>query len=101
MKPWINFGRTDVLVRDLALGTTRVVNVNTQGVPGPLTGSSGDAVISADGRWVVFASWATDLVPDDTNGCQDVFVRDPLNGTTRLSGHRARLRSRVPLIRPR
>lgn len=84
MQPWNSFGRTDVFVRDLALGTTRWVNVTTQGVPSALRGSSGDAVISADGRWVVFASAATDLVADDTNGCQDVFVRDLLDGTTRL-----------------
>jgi Tol biopolymer transport system component len=83
-QPWNNFSRTDVFVRDLALGATWVVNVNTQGVPGPLSGSSGDAMVSADGRWVVFASWAANLVADDTNGCQDVFVRNLREGTTRL-----------------
>jgi Tol biopolymer transport system component len=84
MQPWNSFERTDAFVRDRALGTTRLVNVNTQGVASALRGSSGDAVISADGRWVVFASSATDLVADDTNGCQDVFVRDLLDGTTRV-----------------
>lgn len=42
--------------------------------------------ISADGRFVAFTSDATDLVPDDTNGLADVFVRDlELGTTTRLS----------------
>jgi C1A family cysteine protease len=38
--------------------------------------SSSDASISADGRYVAFASYATDLVPGDTNYRQDVFVYD-------------------------
>jgi hypothetical protein len=37
---------------------------------------------SADGRYVAFASGATNLVPGDTNGKQDVFVRDRKSGTT-------------------
>jgi hypothetical protein len=32
--------------------------------------------ISADGRYVVFASSASNLVPGHTNGADDVFVRD-------------------------
>jgi Tol biopolymer transport system component len=38
--------------------------------------------ISADGRYVVFASAATNLVAGDTNAASDVFVRDRANGTT-------------------
>lgn len=38
--------------------------------------------ISADGRMVVFLSWASDLVDDDTNGVSDIFVRDLALGTT-------------------
>ena len=45
-------------------------------------GSSGDAAISADGRYVAFASAASDLVPSDRNGVFDVFVRDRVRGTT-------------------
>ncbi|MBI2900180.1 MAG: PD40 domain-containing protein, partial [Planctomycetes bacterium] len=40
------------------------------------------AAISADGRFVVFASLATDLVVGDTNGFRDIFVRDRTLGTT-------------------
>ena len=39
-------------------------------------------VISANGRYVAFSSWATDLAPNDTNSTSDVFVRDLVNGTT-------------------
>src|SRR5688572_27684600 len=38
--------------------------------------------ISASGRYVAFASVATDLVPSDTNGYQDIFVHDRKMGTT-------------------
>lgn len=38
--------------------------------------------ISADGRYVVFDSDATTLVPGDSNDTTDVFVRDRLTGTT-------------------
>lgn len=42
--------------------------------------------ISADGRYMAFASTATNLVAGDTNGVRDVFVRDVLTGqTTRVS----------------
>jgi Tol biopolymer transport system component len=42
----------------------------------------GDGFVSADGRYVVFSSGATNLVPEDTNGFWDVFVRDRHLGTT-------------------
>ena len=38
--------------------------------------------ISADGRYVAFSSVASNLVPDDTNGVQDVFLRDRVLHTT-------------------
>lgn len=40
--------------------------------------------ISGDGRYVVFASWATDLVPEDTSTDPDVFLWDRSTGTTTL-----------------
>ena len=40
-----------------------------------VSGGPGGLVISADGRFVAFRSFATDLVANDTNGTTDVFVR--------------------------
>lgn len=40
--------------------------------------------ISADGRVIAFASLASNLVPNDTNRCWDVFVRDRLDGVTHI-----------------
>lgn len=47
------------------------------------SGNSFAASLSAEGRFVAFASLASNLVPLDTNGACDVFVRDTLLGTTR------------------
>lgn len=47
------------------------------------TGGSVDSLaVSADGRYVVFASGATNLVTNDTNGWNDIFLRDRLLDTT-------------------
>jgi hypothetical protein len=34
------------------------------------------AAFTRDGRYLLFASWAANLVPGDTNSVADVFVRD-------------------------
>jgi hypothetical protein len=61
--------------------TTRV-DVDSTGAEanGPTTPTSTQT--SADGRYVVFASKATNLVSGDTNGVADVFVHDRQTGTT-------------------
>jgi len=59
--------------------------------------------LSADGRFVVFSSVASDLVGDDSNGVEDVFVRDQLTGTLRrvsvtAAGVQGNGASRLPSI---
>src|SRR4029077_657070 len=51
---------------------------------GEQAGSAGARLpgISADGRRIVFRSGASDLVPDDTNGVEDVFIHDRFTGQT-------------------
>jgi Tol biopolymer transport system component len=71
---------TDVFVRDLQLGLTERVSLGPNGVEA--NSHSLSCSMSADARYVAFMSWATNLVPADTNGCKDVFVRDRLFGTT-------------------
>ena len=66
--------RTDVFVRDRTTGTTRRVSVDGSGNQGNDT--SAVPFISADGRFVTFTSRSTNLVANDTNNAQDVFVRD-------------------------
>jgi len=66
-------------------------------------GQSGAPAISADGRYVAFASNASNLVPNDTNDNSDVFVRDRSTGETTLvsvnsSGVQGRYASSQPDI---
>lgn len=70
----------DVFVHDAADGTTRRVSVAGNGRQA--NGGSSDAVMSANGRFVVFMSDATNLVARDTNNNDDIFVRDRRAGTT-------------------
>lgn len=79
-------GADDVFVRDLVAGTTRLVSTSTEGVQGD--GSSGQPALTANGRYVVFDSAATNLVAGDTNGVYDVFRKDLQTGTTTLVSHR-------------
>jgi Tol biopolymer transport system component len=78
-------GPPGIYVRDRAKGVTELVSVAADGTPG--NDLSGEARISADGRYVVFSSKASNLVANDTNGPDhpgtDVFVRDRLRETTR------------------
>ena len=76
-------GVRDVFVRNLATGTTTRASLGTGG---QANGASSNARISADGRFVVFTSLASNLVAGDTNGVADVFERDLATGqTTRVS----------------
>ncbi|MBX3024584.1 PD40 domain-containing protein [bacterium] len=78
-------GTQDVFVRDLVAGTTKLVSVNSAGTASG-SGYSYAPAISADGRYVAFGSYASDLVGGglDSNGTLDVFVRDMMTGTTAL-----------------
>jgi Tol biopolymer transport system component len=83
LTPGDSNGATDVFVRDLAGGTTLLASVNTNGLPG--NGASSDSMMTPDGRYVAFASLASDLTPGDTNGIADIFVRDLQAGVTVLA----------------
>ncbi len=64
-----------------AHGITERVSLGPGGVQG--NGYSSVLALSADGRFVAFTSYATNLVLGDTNIQRDVFVRDRQTGTTR------------------
>jgi Tol biopolymer transport system component len=75
-------GQRDIFVRDLVGGRTTRVSVGVGGVQG--NGESRQGSISADGRYVAFNSFASNLVPGDTNDSGDVFLRDLKTGRTTL-----------------
>ncbi|HEY3269570.1 MAG TPA: hypothetical protein VGM37_21865 [Armatimonadota bacterium] len=70
----------DVFVRDLGASTTLRASVSTSGVQADA--NCDPVAISADGRFVLFDSGATNLVTGDTNHAQDVFLRDCVGTTT-------------------
>jgi len=73
-------GHRDVFVHDLQTDITERVSLSTTSDPG--NGDSDFAALSYDGRYVAFGSAASNLVPGDRNGWNDVFVRDRQAGTT-------------------
>jgi Tol biopolymer transport system component len=73
----------NVYLRDRDLDTTELVSANATGNGGG-NGHSTAGQASDYGRYVVFQSDASNLVPGDTNGVSDIFLRDMFTGTTRL-----------------
>src|SRR5262249_8574251 len=74
----------DVFVRDRQTNTTTLVS-RASGTGGAKANNpSQDAAISADGRYVAFESFSTNLPPDANRGIEQVFVRDLQTNTTTL-----------------
>lgn len=72
----------DVFLHDRETGST--VRLSQTPAGATPNGMSSDPVVSADGRFVAFSSWASDLVAGDVNGVGDVFVYDVAAGTLAL-----------------
>lgn len=74
-------GKRDIFTRDLVSGTTTRDSVASNGTQAD--GHSFEPSLSSDGRYVVFHSWAHNLVVQAT-GFDEVFVHDRLTGQTTL-----------------
>jgi len=91
----------DIFVHDRATGRTERVSVDSAGLEA--NGRSSHPAISGDGRYVAFQSRASNLVPGDANGAEDVFLHDRLTGTTErvsvsAAGAEADRQSKHPVI---
>lgn len=77
------WGVRNIFVHDFVSGSNVLVSVSTDGL---VAGNSGsfEPAMSGDGRYVAFSSYATNLVANDTNNAEDVFVRDLQAGATTL-----------------
>lgn len=73
-------GEVQILVRDRKFDDVEVVSVSSGGALA--NGWCGEPQISPDARYVLFVSAASNLVPFDTNGLQDVFRHDRLTHQT-------------------
>ncbi|GBE57999.1 protein TolB [bacterium BMS3Abin01] len=77
-------GTLDIFLKDTQTGSVTLLSTDFEG--GPSDNDSWRASVSATGRYVAYTSYATDIVPGDTNRDEDVFVTDALTGnTTRVS----------------
>ncbi|MEP9351911.1 tandem-95 repeat protein [Xanthobacter sp. KR7-225] len=75
-------GNADEFVKDLATGAVTMVASASNGTPG--IGYSNSFTFSPDGTKVLFMSEASNLVPDDTNGATDIFLKDLATGELTL-----------------
>lgn len=99
-------GRIDVYVRDVVTGVTTLVSrADGPGGAKGNTESPGGGSLSADGRYVAFSSYASNLDPVDgpSNHSSDTFVRDLRTSHTTLasrspSGARGNARSLLPSL---
>lgn len=75
---------TDLFIHDRSMGTTVRCNVSSSGEEANAGTYRGEP--TADGRYVVFDSSATNLVPGDVNGLIDTFIRDTVSNETSIVG---------------
>jgi Tol biopolymer transport system component len=85
------YNSQDVYIRDLQEGTTTLVSWNAAGTKGG-DYSSFTQVLSFDGTYALFESWANDLLPggvssEDPSAHRQVYVRDLVNGLNALVSH--------------
>ena len=95
-------GACDAFVRDRLLGETERVSVSSSGRQGNLSSCFGIA-LSGEGRFVAFASRASNFARHDTNDAVDVFLRDRARGRThrisrRFDGHQIAAGATDPAI---
>lgn len=76
-------GVQDVFLRDVAANATVRLSANAGGTQANL--ACGAPTLSADGLWSAFSSRATNLVPGDTNGLEDVFLKHVADGAVVLA----------------
>lgn len=65
-------GKVDVYLKDMAGGSVRRISIAHDG--GETDGDSYPLFMAADGRFLLFGSEATNIVPGDTNGFADIFL---------------------------
>ncbi len=75
-------GVNDIFIVDTETNITELISLSTVGLQG--NGNSSYPSISGNGRYVVYASDATNLVPNDTNGSRDIFLFDRITKETKL-----------------
>jgi Tol biopolymer transport system component len=68
-------GFTQIFLKNIGSTQSNLVSVSTNGIS-PANAACLSPVLTPDGRFVIFSSYASNLVPGDTNALMDVFIRD-------------------------
>lgn len=95
----------DLFIRDLMLGTTRLINVDYETAVSA-EGDPGNPVMSADGRYIAYQNFSGRLAPNDANSDFDIFLYDVQSQVNSLvsirngGGASANGRSVFPAITP-
>ncbi len=74
----------DVFAAGVAGGQTTRVSVRSDGTQLPGDSGTSGVAISGDGRFVVFGSAASEVVPGDSNGREDIFRHELATGQTTI-----------------
>ncbi|MBF0142832.1 MAG: putative Ig domain-containing protein [Magnetococcales bacterium] len=103
-------GVSDVFLKDTVTGSVVLVSSSASGIVGDAQSgvANGQLIrhaLSADGRYAAFLSRASNLVPGDTNGTADIFLKDTQTGAITLvsstaSGTAGNSSSDVPVLSP-
>jgi Tol biopolymer transport system component len=78
----------DIFIRDAASNAVDLVSVRAAGLPSASPNGLSELSqfsVDNDGTHFAFASEGANLVPNDTNGCRDIFVRNLVTGATTLA----------------
>jgi len=78
-----NINCPDVFLKDTQTGETKRISTDAAGAQGDR--ESKHPAISADGRFVAFNSGASNIVPGDSNGMSDIFIKDTRTGAVTLA----------------
>ena len=76
LAPGDDFTRDEVYLWDRTTGATALISTGADGAPA--NDDAGFPAMSGDGRFIAYESYATNLVPDDTNAVGDIFLWDRL-----------------------
>lgn len=99
LKQPAGFSFNQVFVRDMLGPQSELASARPDG--GEPNAAASNPVLAGDGRYIVFQSKASNLVNNDTNGMNDIFVRDRLLGVTMLVSANAQGRAgNGPSTRP-
>ncbi len=71
-----------VFLRNMSAGTTELISVGLNGAPN--NGASSRGMITGDGRYAAFSSFATNITTTGGNGQEQVYLRDRVAKTTTL-----------------